>query len=244
MEMDPSTGHLNSCLTTPEGDPINSTKKSCIGITETGDRCSTQLCEVGCLRKNARGVIFGYCWYHWIVHCQEKEWDPDLSYCANLVCDQKDLSLEQRYEIVPDNIKEILGFPEENKHFSKERIRQVKMLEKAQRGDHDRIMAKHQCAAEDLRIRIHHLTNQIEGAYDESFSSGESYDESFSSEEESYEEDGGSSSDEVFSISDQEELSSEEEDGIVIDLTGSVELKRLKRKSELIEARPNKKPRL
>jgi hypothetical protein len=58
----------------------------------------------------------GLCNQCWIKHCIEKNWDSGLSYAANEVCDNKNISLEDRVLITFYNIFEILGIPNNIKY--------------------------------------------------------------------------------------------------------------------------------
>lgn len=221
------TGHLACCFTTNVGTPINRWKKYCIG---SGSKvCSSQTCEMGCLRRDPDhdDTISGFCNQHWLMYCDEKAWDPDLSRCVNEHCDLDGIDLKRRHDIIPSNIKQITGFPHANKHCSKERIRQINMIAKRIRNASNPLRAKRQCEGEDDRIRRHKgsvimidISEQSDiGSYeDDSFVERDDYSSSSSSND-------------------------ERSVNIITDLTEQSGLKRLKRKSDIVDQKPHKKAR-
>ena len=143
---DNRTGHLLNCLT--RSDNIR-----CCGITINGKICSNkknislQSCNYGKIPSVSGGTLSAkqqvgkesslrldsfltgqgkgvYCGVHYLKNIKFGH-DFQLSSCANIRCDEINLSLKERNKIHQFNIEEILGLPSDDKfnHVSKSRQR-------------------------------------------------------------------------------------------------------------------------
>lgn len=68
------------------------------------------------LSKQTKKVIEGnylkgYCIVCWKKYCEDKEWDYDLGYRANEICDHKKLSMDSRKLLDQHNLKSELNLP-------------------------------------------------------------------------------------------------------------------------------------
>jgi hypothetical protein len=84
--------------------------------------CSIEDCKDGnlsrqdCHEVDENGEIIFRCAKHYEKWCEEKGWTKDLSHCANIKCDSKELNLRQRKKIHHKNIKKELGLPADKKY--------------------------------------------------------------------------------------------------------------------------------
>lgn len=161
MEINQKTGHLKCCSTTPKRVPINTIHSKCAGVTQRGKTCNGKLCEMGCPYQGSDGESLGFCTTHWNEYCYSMGWYLNLSRCANMVCDQKGLTLEQRYEIYSKNICQILGFPQNNKHFSKKREKEIETMEKLVALGHGDLVAKYTREIQEMARSFSNLTGSM-----------------------------------------------------------------------------------
>lgn len=72
------------------------------------------------------GYLLGKCSLCWKEYCEIYDWDPELSYAANELCDDKEIPLDERVNIDQNNIFEVLGLPQGIKycHVSQNRYKE------------------------------------------------------------------------------------------------------------------------
>lgn len=152
------SGHYKNCFTPVDGLPINSDKPRCSGTINRlfPNSCSAQVCMQGCLKSHSKAGVTGLCFHHWSAHCDDMGWDIDLCRCANRRCDKLNLTLKERHQISPDNILEKIGMRPGPFHFSKTRLRQIRMVELKAKNKNSRKMAKMEKELVDLTL-THHL---------------------------------------------------------------------------------------
>jgi len=112
------TGHLHTCHFTiaPPNKPTNGRRLAC------ANNCANQLSRQSC------GI--NRCSRHWVQYCMERGWDSDLSYCLNIRCDWMEISLKERVEINPQNVKNLfdMDFNSAHRHLSENRCKVIETM--------------------------------------------------------------------------------------------------------------------
>lgn len=151
-EIDNETGHKTSC---------KFNQKAKLSIAEIYmDNC--KICKIAA-PSNKQCCDLKFCNVCWKKFCWLGEWDPDLSRCANYICDVKQFSLEQRAYINQHNIKEILNVQPLMiyAHLSKERRLKCNRLRKEKRSYFPENKKRKECPEETSIVQIPPVLAQI-----------------------------------------------------------------------------------
>lgn len=182
LVVDQGTGHLTDCYV---GIAFPSEKR-CSGTCADGTPCGRIPVRHSCLDGDTPDSLAALCAAHWSDECDRHGWDMDLSSCANRLCDAKKISIRRRHEIVPSNIRTLLGLQPLAEHFSTIRHRQIRMIQKEALAKSARTMADAEKRSENLRI-LHTIGAQhlFEPEFEPEFDPGSYQEDSFVEKDES-----------------------------------------------------------
>ena len=150
-------GHLKKCHN--HNPRALRPKTVCAGKSDNGKECDGPTCHIGCIKKdknNAPNIYIGYCNAHWCKLCGKNEWDSNISYCANVIADEKDLDMSEREKINQFTINEILDIPdiiEMKSHIAKDRFRNANNAEKQIQSNMELELCKLQQQKADIEAR-------------------------------------------------------------------------------------------
>lgn len=83
----------------------------CCEMTDKGTRCKGIVCNLACIDKHTDDLFKGYCNNHWERFCDKMQWYSSISKCANIMCDKKNISLDERKTLTSNNIRKKLELP-------------------------------------------------------------------------------------------------------------------------------------
>lgn len=118
--IDSVTGHLATCKFRGHVNrAYNGIKPHCNHVLKCSTRdnivyCGGNCSNQACIDNDGMGRCVGRN-DHWGKECKENGWDKNLSKCANIICDNLAISLDERKGINQHTISDLLGVPADRK---------------------------------------------------------------------------------------------------------------------------------